>query len=53
MINFQVNIGQYLQYRECVCPVVSSNQAYGNRNYEFSTLLTKCTHSKRFVLTIP
>ena len=51
VINFQLNIGQYLQYRVCVCSAVFARSANKHTVIEiskFSTQLTKFTRSKRF-----
>ena len=53
VINFQLNIGQYLQYRVCVCSAAFARSA--NKHTEiakFSTQLTKFTRIKRFCFNV-
>ena len=55
VINFQLNIGQYLQYRVCVCTAVFARSANKHTIIEiakFSIQLTKFTRIKRFCFNV-
>ena len=55
VINFQLNIGQFLQYRVCVCSAVfarSENKHTVIEIPKFSTQLTKFTRRKWFCFNV-
>ena len=54
-INFQLNIGQYLQYRVCVCSSVfarSANKHTVKEIAKFSTQITNFIGMKRFCFNV-